>query len=223
MVQDRRASWTRRLDGVYECLLYIYVLVTMTTPYTPFIQINPLTIPPAPAPATRGRGAKRGRKPRGAVLSSGLPSHQAAGSPAVSAPAAQFTPVQWTNLTMPAVGSVTPLPVTATVPASGTPGQPVAVGAGDVTMDSGDEAGPSTSTTLLPGAATSTIAATGAAAGASAGVPKLGAGGGDEDGEGEDELLPAMADDDYSAQLSWQSESKDNLKRVSPLVARALF
>ncbi len=34
----------------------------------------------------------------------------------------------------------------------------------------------------------------------------------EEDGEGEDELLPAMADDDYSAQLSWQSQSKDNLK-----------
>ncbi|KAJ8469344.1 hypothetical protein ONZ45_g16922 [Pleurotus djamor] len=34
----------------------------------------------------------------------------------------------------------------------------------------------------------------------------------DEEGEGEDELLPAMADDDYSAQLSWQSQSKDNLK-----------
>ena len=34
----------------------------------------------------------------------------------------------------------------------------------------------------------------------------------DEDADGEDELLPAMADDDYSAQLSWQSESKDNLK-----------
>lgn len=33
-------------------------------------------------------------------------------------------------------------------------------------------------------------------------------------GEGDDELLPAMADDDYSAQLSWQSQSKDNLKCV---------
>ncbi|KIO00618.1 hypothetical protein M404DRAFT_57372, partial [Pisolithus tinctorius Marx 270] len=32
------------------------------------------------------------------------------------------------------------------------------------------------------------------------------------DDDGEDEILPAMADDDYSAQLSWQSESKDNLK-----------
>jgi transcription initiation factor TFIID subunit 11 len=38
--------------------------------------------------------------------------------------------------------------------------------------------------------------------------------GADEDGEGEDEWLPAMADDDYSAQLSWQSQSKDNLKCV---------
>ncbi|KAF7374783.1 F-box domain-containing protein [Mycena sanguinolenta] len=35
---------------------------------------------------------------------------------------------------------------------------------------------------------------------------------GDEDGEGDDELFPAMADDDYSAQLSWNSQSKDNLK-----------
>lgn len=34
----------------------------------------------------------------------------------------------------------------------------------------------------------------------------------DEEVEGDDELLPAMADDDYSAQLSWQSQSKDNLK-----------
>ncbi|KAG6840414.1 hypothetical protein C0991_006885 [Blastosporella zonata] len=38
------------------------------------------------------------------------------------------------------------------------------------------------------------------------------AGAGDDDGDGEDEMLPAMADDDYSAQLSWQSQSKDNLK-----------
>jgi hypothetical protein len=36
----------------------------------------------------------------------------------------------------------------------------------------------------------------------------------EEEAEVEDELLPAMADDDYSAQLSWQSQSKDNLKCV---------
>ncbi|KAJ7099447.1 hTAFII28-like protein conserved region-domain-containing protein [Mycena belliarum] len=34
----------------------------------------------------------------------------------------------------------------------------------------------------------------------------------DEDGEGDDEMFPAMADDDYSEQLSWQSQSRDNLK-----------
>ncbi|THH06238.1 hypothetical protein EW145_g4228 [Phellinidium pouzarii] len=34
----------------------------------------------------------------------------------------------------------------------------------------------------------------------------------DDDGEGDEDLLPDMADDDYSAQLSWQSQSKDNLK-----------
>lgn len=40
----------------------------------------------------------------------------------------------------------------------------------------------------------------------------------DEEAEGDDELLPAMADDDYSAQLSWQSQSKDNLKCVPRFV-----
>lgn len=39
---------------------------------------------------------------------------------------------------------------------------------------------------------------------------------GEDENDGEDELLPAMADDDYSAQLSWQSQSKDNLKFVHP-------
>jgi len=34
----------------------------------------------------------------------------------------------------------------------------------------------------------------------------------DEDGDVDDELLPAMADDDYSAQQSWNTQSKDNLK-----------
>ncbi|KAL4248042.1 TAF11 family protein [Abortiporus biennis] len=44
------------------------------------------------------------------------------------------------------------------------------------------------------------------------GTPRATVGPGEEEGEGEDELLPAMADDDYSAQLSFQSQSKDNLK-----------
>lgn len=43
---------------------------------------------------------------------------------------------------------------------------------------------------------------------------RLGPGVIEEEAEGDDEMLPAMADDDYSAQLSWQSQSKDNLKFV---------
>ena len=45
-------------------------------------------------------------------------------------------------------------------------------------------------------------------------VPRSGAvpAGADDDGDGEDDILPDMADDDYSAQLSWQSQSTANLK-----------
>lgn len=139
----------------------------------------------------------------------------------------QFTPVQWSNPTVPAVGTSMPVPVSAIVPTSAPVSQPFPdtpaagpLSAGDAGVDSGEEAGPSTSTTILPGAVTSTttaINATAATAGG-VGIPKPGAGAGDEDGEGEDELLPAMADDDYSAQLSWQSESKDNLKYVFLLI-----
>ena len=62
--------------------------------------------------------------------------------------------------------------------------------------------------TSAAGAENGTPAPSGAAATAN------GAPAGEEDGDGEDEVLPAMADDDYSAQLSWQSQSKDNLKCV---------
>jgi hypothetical protein len=48
-------------------------------------------------------------------------------------------------------------------------------------------------------------------------TPGVGAVGGEDEGE-DDEILPAMADDDYSAQLSWQSQTKDNLKCVSPVL-----
>ncbi|KIJ19483.1 hypothetical protein PAXINDRAFT_69506 [Paxillus involutus ATCC 200175] len=81
-------------------------------------------------------------------------------------------------------------------------------------MDSEDEAGPSTSAPVISSATASAVVLNNptVATSAGGGTPKPGAGAGDEDGEGEDEWLPAMADDEYSAQLSWQSESKDNLK-----------
>ncbi|KAJ3908643.1 hTAFII28-like protein conserved region-domain-containing protein [Lentinula edodes] len=84
---------------------------------------------------------------------------------------------------------------------------------------------PSTSTLGLTPSAMTTAAGTplnltnlfrlsdGVAASSTAAYPRAaGLGGGDDEGEGDDEILPAMADDDYSAQLSWQSQSKDNLK-----------
>jgi transcription initiation factor TFIID subunit 11 len=36
----------------------------------------------------------------------------------------------------------------------------------------------------------------------------------EDEAEVDDELLPGMADEDYSAQLSFQTQSKDNLKYV---------
>lgn len=44
------------------------------------------------------------------------------------------------------------------------------------------------------------------------GAGTTGGAGGTGGGGGDDDMLPAMADDDYSAQLSFQSQSKDNLK-----------
>lgn len=55
------------------------------------------------------------------------------------------------------------------------------------------------------------------------GRPPGAGGGGDDDGDGDDEMLPAMADDDYSAQLSFQSQSKDNLKYVLPFSCLVLM
>lgn len=68
-----------------------------------------------------------------------------------------------------------------------------------------------TSSVLQPGSTQFPVVASDAGV-SRAGTAAPGAVAGDEDVEGEDEMLPAMADDDYSAQLSWQSQSKDNLK-----------
>lgn len=185
----------------------------MTTPYTPtsFIQMahsTPATPSPVPAPTRgRGTGAKRGRKPRGAfpnVSTDTRPPPQS--GPSTSTPAARFTPAQWATPGIPA--GATASTSTVTVPAA----QSTAANAGDVSMDSGDDEPVATQPLPITAAAASTdtiIPQPGTAA-KPAGAP-------DEDVEGEDELLPAMADDDYSAQLSWQSESKDNLKYIVAL------
>jgi transcription initiation factor TFIID subunit 11 len=181
----------------------------MTTPYTPtsFIQMTPSTpVTPSPAPApTRGRGtgAKRGRKPRGAFPNVSTDTRPPQSGPSTSSPATRFTPAQWAIPGVPAGAAATASTSTVTIPAA----QSTAPNAGDVSMDSGDDesvaAQPLPITAVV--SSTDTIIPQPGTAAKPAGAP-------DEDVEGEDELLPAMADDDYSAQLSWQSESKDNLK-----------
>ncbi|KAH7886625.1 TAFII28-domain-containing protein [Phlebopus sp. FC_14] len=177
----------------------------MATPYSSssFIQISPGVPPATPTPAPRGRGtgAKRGRKPRGALPNVSTDTSRPAAQQAQSIPNihTQFTPVQWAS----------PVPASApNVPASTStstlaPSTSAGAGAAETLMESGDEG--STQPTTIAAAAPPSAAAPN-----TGNTPKPVAG--DEDAEGEDELLPAMADDDYSAQLSWQSESKDNLK-----------
>ncbi|KAF8699477.1 TAFII28 protein, partial [Rhizoctonia solani] len=79
----------------------------------------------------------------------------------------------------------------------------------DIDVDAELEAGPSTNPYLKRGR-TGTVEA-GSRAGSMA-PNAVGADGGGGEGDDDDEEAPAMADDDYSAQLSWQSQSKENMK-----------
>ena len=93
---------------------------------------------------------------------------------------------------------VTPTPISFTIPASSATA-PTLDTTGLLTMPS--SSGTTIQTTVAPVHAVHAVQPT---------ATRLQ--GIDDDGEGDDELLPAMADDDYSAQLSWQSQSKENLK-----------
>ncbi|KAI5999043.1 TAFII28-domain-containing protein [Pisolithus albus] len=157
--------------------------------------MTPGSAPPTPAPALRGRGtgAKRGRKPRGAFPNVASDAGRTTLQQAQPTPST-FTPLQWPT------PAATASPSTAAPQLATTAATPTA--AGDVSIDSGDEE------IVLATEKVVTAGATPAAGHPVGATPKPE--GGDEDGE--DEILPAMADDDYSAQLSWQSESKDNLK-----------
>ena len=178
--------------------------------HSPFIQMTPSSAPATPTPASRGRGtgAKRGRKPRGAFpnVSSDTTRPQFQQTQAPNTPA-QFTPVHWAMPAIPSTSAQVPTSgltgIALTAPPSSTPAP--AATTGDVSMGSGDEGHVQTTDKANPG---------GTAAAPAHPIGTLPRPEGGEE-EGEDEMLPAMADDDYSAQLSWQSESKDNLKFVS--------
>ncbi|KAL4072065.1 TAFII28-domain-containing protein [Scleroderma citrinum] len=178
----------------------------MSYPQTPspFIQMTG-TAPATPTPASRGRGtgAKRGRKPRGAFpnVSSDTSRVQFQQTQAGPNTPTQFTPVHWAT---PAIPS-TPVQASTSRSALGAPpaSTPAAAATtGDVSMESGDEGHVQSTEKTIP------IGTTSVPGNPIGTAPRPD--GGEE--EGEDEILPAMADDDYSAQLSWQSESKDNLK-----------
>lgn len=155
-----------------------------------FIPANP-TIPQSTRPRQRpapSSAAKRGRKPRSATLDSPLPtSPDALPSNPSAATSAAASPATTAPIQWAQAVATSPVaPVAAAAAAATAPVTP----ASDVPV-----AGPSSATSAPPG-------------------PQRSIGAMEEEVEGEDELLPAMADDDYSAQLSWQSQSKDNLKCV---------
>jgi hypothetical protein len=161
---------------------------------SPFQERTFIPANPSNSQSTRGRqrpapssAAKRGRKPRSGTLDSPLPT-----SPDVP-------PSNLSAATSAAASPATTSPIQWAQAVATSPVAPVAAAAAVVApvtpASDVPVAGPSSATSALPG-------------------PQRPIGAMEEEVEGEDELLPAMADDDYSAQLSWQSQSKDNLKCV---------
>ncbi|KAN0135194.1 hTAFII28-like protein conserved region domain containing protein [Lactarius tabidus] len=152
---------------------------------SPFTQDRSF-IPASPTPRGRGRGAGTTAAKRGRKPRAGAASPHPSTTPDVASPS---TPVVPSVISSPATAApiqwTAPVATTPTVPTVPPPVTP----ATDAVVVI-----PSTSTTA-------------AAAGVQRPIGAM-----EEEAEAEDELLPAMADDDYSAQLSWQSQSKDNLK-----------
>jgi hypothetical protein len=164
---------------------------TMASPFTQdraFIPANPSNPGASATPRGRGRGAGTIAAKRGRKPRAGAASPHPSTTPDVASPS---TPVIPSVISSPATAApiqwtapVATTPTVQTVPPPITPATDAAVVI------------PSTSTTA-------------AASGVQRPIGAM-----EEEAEAEDELLPAMADDDYSAQLSWQSQSKDNLKCV---------
>ena len=146
-------------------------------------------IPANPAtPRGRGRGAASTAAKRGRKPRAGAASPHPPNTPDVASPS---TPLIPSVISSPATAA----PIQWTAPVATSPTVPVVPPPVTPAVDA---------TVVLPTTSTTAVAA---------GVQRP-IGAMEEEAEVEDELLPAMADDDYSAQLSWQSQSKDNLKCV---------
>ncbi|KAM5541632.1 hypothetical protein V8D89_004822 [Ganoderma adspersum] len=158
--------------------------------------------------STRGTGAKRGRKPKNANANgNGNAGAETPRTPSASQPSAQSS-LQWIDPQLSGASSSQPGPGTTSTGGSSTPAPTPDAQATLLAQGLSLPGAQPPSTTPRAGGESGTPGPSGAAAAATA----TGAPAGEEDGDGEDEMLPAMADDDYSAQLSWQSQSKDNLK-----------
>ncbi|KAI0077970.1 TAFII28-domain-containing protein [Panus rudis PR-1116 ss-1] len=173
-------------------------------PERSFISSNPTR---GVATPTRGSGAKRGRKPKGTLPPVNVDSSR---QPSQASPSSsQPTNVQWPNVQTP--GNTTPATNAGTFSAVTSPAIPPPVVAGS--SDQAQSAQDSVTVVNIPSAGAGTPAATREGTPAvKAEAPVIAVPGAEEDGEVDDEMLPAMADDDYSAQLSFQSQSKENLK-----------
>ncbi|KAI1789877.1 TAFII28-domain-containing protein [Ganoderma leucocontextum] len=155
---------------------------------------------------TRATGAKRGRKPKNANANANAGA-ETPRTPSASQPTAQSS-LQWIDPQL--TGSTSSQPATGTNSAGGT-STPAAIQDAQATLLAQGLSLPGAQPpSATPGAGGES--GTPGPSGAAAATTTTGAPAGEEDGDGEDEMLPAMADDDYSAQLSWQSQSKDNLK-----------
>lgn len=163
-----------------------------------FIQATPGSATPRGRGRGSSTGAKRGRKPRGSLPNINVnPRPLPHPGPSTTQP----TTVQWAQ-------PITQMPVTNTGPSEPQRTPSVGVTSAEQSQGTSTNVTQSQGTVLsLPG----TMPVLPVGAGGTSQRPS-GATGVDEDGDGEDELLPAMADDDFAAQSSWNSQSKDNLK-----------
>jgi transcription initiation factor TFIID subunit 11 len=143
-------------------------------------------------------GAKRGRKPRGGLSVPSFASSRPLSNDAL--PTTTTTTATTATTTAAAVTASVTVPTTV----HWTPSQTTASLSAFLSNVS------SSAASMTPAQLLASLSS--ARATASQTAPTLRPTGVDEDGDGDDELFPAMADDDYSAQLSWQSQSKDNVK-----------
>jgi len=171
-------------------------------------------------------GAKRGRKPRGAGISgstsprpfvansfSTSPTIASSGPSTTTAASAQYPRVHWALPTASGVGSEeTARSLSAAASAAGlATSSTLSIPSSSINVPSISTSGTQQTVSTLDLAGLLSLSSTQVYRPPMLSTSRPGHVI-DEDVEGEDELLPAMADDDYSAQLSWQSQSKDNLK-----------